>query len=75
MPGAPRMNSPAASPTTVSSASPKPPLISASTPMTIRNMLKDGRLTAWTLGPRVLRIRLSDLDSALSPYGGVHAAT
>ena len=44
-------------------------------PMTIRNMLKDGRLRAWTLGPRVLRIRLSDLDSALSPYGGVHAAT
>ncbi len=37
--------------------------------MTIRNMLKDGRLQAWTLGPRVLRIRLSDIESALSPYG------
>jgi excisionase family DNA binding protein len=44
-------------------------------PMTIRNMLKDGRLQAWTLGPRVLRIRLSDIESALKPYGGDHAAT
>lgn len=44
-------------------------------PMTVRNMLKDGRLKAWTLGPRVLRIRLSDIDSALQPYGGVNAAT
>lgn len=33
-------------------------------------MLRDGRLQGWTLGPRVLRIRLSDLDAALSPYGG-----
>ncbi len=39
--------------------------------MTVRNMLKDGRLQAWTLGPRVLRIRLSDIESALSPYGAV----
>lgn len=38
-------------------------------PMTIRNMLRDGRLKAYTLGPRVLRIRLSDIDSALRPYG------
>lgn len=42
-------------------------------PMTIRNMLKDGRLRAWTLGPRVLRIKLSDLESALQPYGGANA--
>ncbi|WP_245830415.1 excisionase family DNA-binding protein [Mycobacterium numidiamassiliense] len=39
-------------------------------PMTVRNMLKDGRLRAWTLGPRVVRIKLSDLDAALQPYGG-----
>jgi excisionase family DNA binding protein len=45
------------------------------TPMSIRNMLRDGRLTAYTLGPRVVRIRLSDIDSALQPYGGVHAAS
>lgn len=38
-------------------------------PMTVRNMIKDGRLKAYTLGPRVLRIRLSDIDSALRPYG------
>lgn len=36
---------------------------------TIRNMLHDGRLQGWTLGPRVLRIRLSDLDAALKRYG------
>jgi excisionase family DNA binding protein len=39
-------------------------------PRTIRNMLRDGRLKASTLGPRVLRIRLSDLHAALQPYGG-----
>ena len=37
---------------------------------TVRNMLRDGRLKAVTLGPRVLRIRLSDIESALAPYGG-----
>lgn len=36
---------------------------------TIRNMITDGRLSARTLGPRVLRIRLSDIDAALKPYG------
>jgi len=35
---------------------------------TVRNMLADGRLKAYTLGPRVVRIRLSDIDAALSPY-------
>jgi excisionase family DNA binding protein len=37
---------------------------------TVRNMILDGRLPARTLGPRVLRIRLSDIDAALKPYGG-----
>jgi excisionase family DNA binding protein len=36
-------------------------------PMTVRNMIKDGRLKAYTLGPRVLRIRLSDIDCVMSP--------
>jgi len=45
------------------------------TPRTIRNMLLDGRLKAYTLGARTLRIRLSDIESALTPYGGVHAAS
>jgi excisionase family DNA binding protein len=44
-------------------------------PRTIYNMIQDGRLTAYTLGPRVLRIRLSQLDAALAPYGGPNAAT
>jgi excisionase family DNA binding protein len=43
-------------------------------PRTIRNMLLDGRLEAYTLGPRIVRIRLSALNSALMPYGGAHAA-
>jgi excisionase family DNA binding protein len=42
---------------------------------TVRNMLLDGRLKAYTLGPRTLRIRLSDIDSTLQPYGGANAAT
>ncbi len=42
--------------------------------MTVRNMLRDGRLPAVTLGHRGLRIRLSDIDSALQPYGGGHAS-
>jgi excisionase family DNA binding protein len=43
--------------------------------ITVRNMLKDGRLKAYTLGPRMLRIRLSDIESALQPYGGGDHAT
>jgi excisionase family DNA binding protein len=43
--------------------------------LTVRHMLLDGRLRAYTLGPRVLRIRLSDIHAALQPYGGGdHAA-
>lgn len=34
----------------------------------IRNMLTDGRLKAYKLGPRIVRIRLSDIDAALAPY-------
>ena len=34
----------------------------------IRNMLTDGRLKAYKLGPRIVRIRLSDIDAALQPY-------
>jgi len=34
----------------------------------IRNMLTDGRLKAYKLGPRIVRIRLSDIDAALEPY-------
>jgi excisionase family DNA binding protein len=41
---------------------------------TLRTMLADGRLQAFTLGARVLRIRKSDIDAALSPYGEQHAS-
>lgn len=37
---------------------------------TIRVALTDGRLRGYTLGPRVLRIKLSELEAALKPYGG-----
>lgn len=40
------------------------------TTVTIREMLRDGRLQGWTLGPRVLRIRRAELDTALEPWGG-----
>jgi excisionase family DNA binding protein len=40
------------------------------TPLTVRNMLQDRRLRAYTLGPRVLRIRMSDIEKALTPYLG-----
>jgi excisionase family DNA binding protein len=35
---------------------------------TIRNMLTDGRLKAYKLGPRIVRIRLSDIDAALGGW-------
>jgi excisionase family DNA binding protein len=44
------------------------------TQMTVRNMIRDGRLAAYTLGPRVLRIRLSDIDASMSRYGGINAS-
>lgn len=37
---------------------------------TVRYMIADGRLTAYSLGPRVIRLRKSDVDAALVPYGG-----
>jgi excisionase family DNA binding protein len=37
---------------------------------TVRVMLLDGRLQGYNLGPRILRIRLSELEAALTPYGG-----
>lgn len=40
------------------------------TDRTVRNMLYDNRLKAYTAGPRVLRLRLSEIDAALKPYNG-----
>lgn len=40
------------------------------TTRTVQSMIADGRLTAYRLGPRVVRLRLADVDAALQPYGG-----
>ena len=32
---------------------------------TVRNAIADGRLTAYQLGPRVVRLRRSEVDAAL----------
>jgi excisionase family DNA binding protein len=37
------------------------------TDRTIRAMIADGRLKAYKLGPRVLRLRLDEIDSAMRP--------
>jgi excisionase family DNA binding protein len=37
---------------------------------TIRNMIADGRLTAYKLGNRLIRLRKSEIDDAMTPYGG-----
>jgi hypothetical protein len=34
-------------------------------------MIADGRLKAYDLGPRVVRLRLDEIDAAMKPYGGV----
>jgi excisionase family DNA binding protein len=41
---------------------------------TVRNMLYDKRLKAYRLGGRVVRIRLSDIDAALTPYSDLNRA-
>jgi excisionase family DNA binding protein len=37
------------------------------TTRTVRQMVSDGRLKAYRLGPRVIRFRRSEVDSALEP--------
>ncbi|MFZ0714260.1 helix-turn-helix domain-containing protein [Mycobacterium sp.] len=37
---------------------------------TFYTMLTDGRLRAYKIG-RTIRVRMSDIESALLPYGGV----
>ncbi|OBH12086.1 AlpA family transcriptional regulator [Mycobacterium sp. E1747] len=39
------------------------------TDRTVRNMLYDHRLRAHKLGARIVRLRLSEVDAALEPYG------
>jgi excisionase family DNA binding protein len=37
---------------------------------TIRRRIADGTLTAWRLGPRVIRIERASLRRLMSPIGG-----
>lgn len=39
-------------------------------PRTVRNMLNDGRLRGYKLGNFVLRLRLDEIESAMTPYAG-----
>ncbi len=36
---------------------------------TVREMIRDGRLKAYSLGNRVVRLRIAEIDAALQPYG------
>jgi excisionase family DNA binding protein len=39
------------------------------TTRTVQMMLADGRLRAYRLGPRIVRLRRDEVDAALQPYG------
>jgi excisionase family DNA binding protein len=40
------------------------------TTRTIRQMIADGRLTAYRSGTRLVRLDLNELDAAMQPFGG-----
>lgn len=40
------------------------------TDRTVRQMIADGRLKAYSISPRIVRIKLADLEAAMRPYGG-----
>jgi len=40
---------------------------------TVRNWVKDGTLKAYRLGPRLLRVRVSDLNALVSPLDNLEA--
>ena len=39
-------------------------------PKTIRRMITEGKLPAYRLGNRVIKVKITDLDSVLTPIGG-----
>ena len=41
------------------------------TTRTVHQAIADGRLPAYRLGPRIVRLRRADIDAALQPYGGM----
>jgi excisionase family DNA binding protein len=40
------------------------------TDRTIRQMIVDGRLTAYRNGGRLVRLDLNEIDAAMQPFGG-----
>lgn len=40
------------------------------TTRTIRQMVADGRLTAYRSGPKLVRLDLNEIDAAMVPFGG-----
>ncbi|PBA30574.1 DNA-binding protein [Mycobacterium intracellulare] len=40
------------------------------TDRTIRQMVSDGRLTAYRSGKRLIRLDLNEIDAAMRPFGG-----
>jgi excisionase family DNA binding protein len=40
------------------------------TTRTIRQMIADGRLCGYRSGPRLVRLRLNEIDEAMKPFGG-----
>jgi excisionase family DNA binding protein len=37
---------------------------------TIRRLIRDGKLPAYRLGNRVIKLKISDVESVLTPIGG-----
>jgi excisionase family DNA binding protein len=40
------------------------------TTRTVRQMVSDGRLIAYHLGARIVRLRRDEIDAAMQPFGG-----
>jgi excisionase family DNA binding protein len=40
------------------------------TTRTVRQMVADGRLTAYRSGTRLVRLDLNEIDAAMKPFGG-----
>ena len=38
--------------------------------ITLRRRIAEGRLPAYRLGPRAIRVRIADLDALMQPIGG-----
>lgn len=40
------------------------------TDRTVRQMIADGRLTGYRNGKRLIRLDLTEIDAAMTPFGG-----